>query len=54
MHVGTGEETCFQPQLKMRNSVLAAIAKESQGATHNSHGDWTFLRPHELVPEVPS
>ena len=40
---------CFQPQLNMRNSVPAAIAEESEEAPHNSHGDWTFLRPHELV-----
>ena len=22
-------------------------------ATHNSHDEWTFLRKHEWVPEVP-
>ena len=37
----------------MRTSALALTGEESQEAPRNSHGDWTFLRQHEWVPEVP-
>ena len=37
----------------MKTSVPAMTAEESQEAPRNSHGDWTYLRPHEKVPEVP-
>ena len=43
----------FWPQLQMKTSALVATAEESRGAAGNSHGDWTFLRPHDRVPEVP-
>ena len=43
----------FRPQLQMSTSAPAAIAEESRETPCNSHGDWTFLRPHERVPEVP-
>ena len=43
----------FRPQLQMRTSDLGATAKESREATHNTQGDWNFLRPHEGVPEFP-
>ena len=36
----------------MRTLGLAATAEESREAPRNSHGDWTFLRPQERVPEV--
>ena len=36
----------------MRTSAPAATAEESREAPLNSHGDWTFLRPDERVPEV--
>ena len=32
---------------------LAVTAEKLQEAPHQSHGDWTFLGPHERVPEVP-
>ena len=43
----------FQPQLQMRTATPAVTGEKSQEAPSNSHGDWTFLRPHERVPEVP-
>ena len=43
----------LQPQLQMMTVAAAATGEGSQEAPHNSHGDWTFLRPHEWVPEVP-
>ena len=43
----------FWPQIQMRTLALAATAEESREASCNSHGDWTFLRPHKRVPEVP-
>ena len=42
----------FRSQLKMRTSAPAATAEESLEAPSNSHGDWTFRRPHKLVLEV--
>ena len=41
------------PQLQMRTSGPVVTAEESQEAPRNSHGDWTYLRPHERLPEVP-
>ena len=32
---------------------LAPTGEESHEAPPNSHGDWTFLRPQECVPQVP-
>ena len=43
----------FRPQLQMRTSALAVTGEESQEAPGNSHGDWTLLRQHERVPELP-
>ena len=43
----------FWHQLKLRTSAPAAPAEESRVAPRNSHGDWTFRRTHEPVPEVP-
>ena len=43
----------FWPQLQMRTSAPAMTVEESWEAPHNSYRDWTFLRPHEWVPEVP-
>ena len=43
----------FWPQLQMRTSAPAMTVEESWEAPHNSYRDWTFLRPHERVPEVP-
>ena len=40
------------PQLQMKTSAPAANAEESQEGPSNSHGDWTFPRPHERVCEV--
>ena len=37
----------------MRTMAPAAAGEESLEAPRNSHGDRTFLRPHERVPEVP-
>ena len=37
----------------MRTSAPAATAEESRGAPRDLGGDWTSLRPHEWVPEVP-
>ena len=31
---------------------LAPTGEESHEAPPNSHGDWTFLRKHEQVPQV--
>ena len=42
----------FRPQLQMWTSAPAATAEDSREPLHNSHGDWTFLRPHEWVPEI--
>ena len=39
--------------LQMRTSAQAVTAEESREALCNSHGEWTFLRPQEQVPEVP-
>ena len=47
------ESLRYQPQLQMRTTTLAATGKESREGPRNSHGDWTFLRQHEGVPEVP-
>ena len=41
------------PQLQMRTSGPVVTAEESRVAPRNSHGDWTFRRTHEPVPEVP-
>ena len=43
----------FQPLLQMRTSALAVTAEVSGEAPCKSHGDWTFLRQHERVTEVP-
>ena len=37
----------------MRTAAPEVTGEESREAPHNSHGDWTFLRQHERVPEVP-
>ena len=42
----------FQPLLQMRTSALAVTAEVSGEAPCKSHGDWTFLRQHERVPDV--
>ena len=47
------ESLRYQPQLQMRTTTLAATGKESREGPRNSHGDWTFLRQHKIVPEVP-
>ena len=62
--VNTPEEPCgpcwhwrgilrFWPLFQMRTSATAVTAEECREALHNLHGDWTFMRPHERVPEVP-
>ena len=33
--------------------ATVVTAKKSREAPRNLHGDWTFLHPHEWVPEVP-
>ena len=43
----------FCPQLQMRTSAPEASAEESREAPHKSHGDWTFLRQQEQVPDIP-
>ena len=43
----------FRPQVQMRTAALAVSEEESWEAPRNSHGDWTFVKPHEWVPEVP-
>ena len=43
----------LQPQLQMMTVAAAATGEGSQEAPHNSHGDWTFLRQQEQVPEFP-
>ena len=43
----------FRPQLQMRTLAPAATIEESQVVHRDSRGDWTSLRPHERVPEVP-
>ena len=43
----------FWPQLQMGTLAPEATAEESQGAHRNWSGNWTSLRPHERVPEVP-
>ena len=43
----------FLPHLQMRTSAPAATGVESQGAPRDSQGDWTSLKAHERVPEVP-
>ena len=37
----------------MRPEAPALTGEESREAPRNSHGDLTFLRQHEWVPEVP-
>ena len=43
----------FLPKLQMKTSDPAATAEESRGAPRDSRGDWTSLRPHERVTDVP-
>ena len=43
----------FRPQTQMRIVAMAATADEFQGGPRDSRGDWTSLRPHERVHEVP-
>ena len=43
----------FWTQLQMRTLAPAATAEESPEAPRNSHGNWTFLKPHEQVTDVP-
>ena len=43
----------FRPQLQMRTLAPAAAGEESLEAPRDSHGDLTFLRQHERIPEVP-
>ena len=38
---------------QMRTSAPEATAEESREAPRNLPGDWTFLRPHKRLPEVP-
>ena len=40
------------PLIQMRTSALTVTTEESQEAPSNYHGDWTFLRPQEGVPDV--
>ena len=47
-----GTTRCW-PQLQIRTLSTVATAEESRETPRNSHGDWTFLRPPEWVPEVP-
>ena len=37
----------------MRMLAPAAAEEQSRETPCDSHGDWSFLRPHEQVPEVP-
>ena len=43
----------FWPQLQMRTTAWEPTSEESREAPGNSHGDWTFLRTHKRVPQVP-
>ena len=54
IHVSTGEESsgsgtestqCLRPRVRWERNL--------ERPPSNSHGDWPFLRPPELVPEVP-
>ena len=54
IHVSTGEESsgsgtdstqCLRPRHRRERNPERPLS--------NSHGDWTFLRPPERVPEVP-
>ena len=54
IHVSTGEEcsgsgTDSTQALRPRNRQ----ERNPERPPSNSHGDWPFLRPPELVPEVP-
>ena len=54
IHVSTGEEssgsvTDFTQGLRQRHPR----ERNPERSPSNSHGDWPFLRPPELVPEVP-
>ena len=53
MHVTKGEDLRFQSQLYMRTKDPAPTGEESPEAPRNTHGDWTLLRQHKGVPEVP-
>ena len=43
----------YRPQIHMRTSDPAAIAEETRGEPRDSRGDWTSLRPHKRVYQVP-
>ena len=43
----------FRPHFQMRTKDPALTGEQSREGPHNSNGDWTFLRQHERVPEVP-
>ena len=54
IHVSTGEETSgsgtdFTQGLRPRQSR----ERNPERPASNAHGDWPFLRPPELFPEVP-
>ena len=43
----------FRPHFQMRTKDLAPTGEQSREVPRNSHGDWTFLRQHKIVAEVP-
>ena len=43
----------LRPRLETTSEDPSPTGEESQEAPRKSHGDWSFLRPHERVPEVP-
>ena len=57
VHVNIGEESSGSAPNPHKVLDAASTGVESREAPvrppSNSHGDWTFLRPPERVPEVP-
>ncbi|KAI4572689.1 hypothetical protein MJG53_012527 [Ovis ammon polii x Ovis aries] len=43
----------FRPRLHTRSETPATTREDPERPPRNSHGDWPFLRPPELVPEGP-
>ena len=54
IHVSTGEEYSSSGTVSTQGvSPQHLRERNPERPLSNSHGDWTFLRPPERVPEVP-
>ena len=53
-HLSTGEEYSGSgPDSTQGLRPRHRLVRNHEGTPSNSHGDWSFLRPTERVPEVP-